>query len=47
MASAAMKAIIMGVVLVDCGKVPEQCAYVCIQLNEIITELASTISSFV
>lgn len=42
-----MKAIIMGVVLVDCGKVPEQHAYLCIQLNEIITALTSTSYSFV
>lgn len=42
-----MKAVIMGVILVDCGKVPEQHAYLCIQLNEIITEPASTNSSFV
>jgi len=41
-----MKAIITGVVLVDCGKVPEQHAYFCIQLNEIITELTSTNCSF-
>lgn len=41
-----MKSIIMGVVLADCGKVPEQHAYLCIQLNEIITELTSTNCSF-
>lgn len=42
-----MKAIIMGVVLVDCWEVPEQHAYLCIQLNEVITELTSTNYSFV
>lgn len=36
----------MGVVLVDCRKVPEQHAYLCIQLNEIIAELTASNYSF-
>lgn len=36
----------MGVVLVECGKVPEQHAYLCIQLNEIIAELTASNYSF-